>query len=249
MTNKYYFQRSKKIIFFIILFIIAIIFVKHFQLQEIWKNGLTLVENLGIWGSLLYILIYNVATLLFVPGSLLTMKGGCLFGPVWGFIYVLIAAIVGSIWAFILGRYLSRDWVYKKFGKNPKFQAINKAVEKEGWKIVFLTRLSPLFPFNLLNYIFGITNVSLKDYIIGSIGMIPGTIMYVYIGSLATDLSTITMSNYPSNTETQMFQWIIRIIGLIATVALTVYINKIAKQALNKTIETDEQTYVADNHD
>lgn len=95
--------------------------------------------------------------MLFVPGSLLTIKGGCLFGIFWGSVYVLIAATLGAIGAFLLGRYLSRDWVCRKLGKNPKFQAIDRAVAQEGWKIVLLTRLSPVFPFNLLNYAFGVT--------------------------------------------------------------------------------------------
>ncbi len=116
--------------------------------------------------AIAFIAIYNLATLLFVPGSLLTVKGGCLFGIVWGSVYVLIAATLGAIWAFLLGRYLSRDWVCQKIGKNSQFQAIDRAVMQEGWKIVLLTRLSPIFPFNLLNYAFGVTQVSLKDYIL-----------------------------------------------------------------------------------
>jgi uncharacterized membrane protein YdjX (TVP38/TMEM64 family) len=154
----------------------------------------------------------------------------------WGSVCVLIAATLGAIWAFLLGRYLSRDWLRRQIGKNPKFQAIDRAVGKEGWKIVLLTRLSPIFPFNLLNYAFGVTQVSLKDYILGSLGMIPGTVMYVYMGSLASDLAAIDMSNPPTTTETQIIQWVIRIIGLIATIAVTVYMTRLAKKALDQSI-------------
>lgn len=164
------------------------------------------------------------------------MKGGCLFGVFWGSVCVLIAATLGAIWAFLLGRYLSRDWICRKIGKNPKFQAIDRAVGQEGWKIVLLTRLSPIFPFNLLNYAFGVTGVSLKDYILGFLGMIPGTVMYVYIGSLASDLAAIDMSNPPTTTETQILQWGIQIIGAIATIAVMVYTTRLAKKALDRSL-------------
>lgn len=215
---------------------IAIAAAKHFDLQELLQTSLIWVKNLGFIGAIAFIAIYNLATLLFIPGSLLTIKGGCLFGIFWGSVYVLIAAILGATWSFLLGRYLSRDWVCRQIGKNPKFQAIDRAVGKEGWKIVLLTRLSPLFPFNLLNYAFGLTQVSLKDYILGSLGMIPGTVMYVYIGSLASDLTTLPMSNRSTTTETQILQWVIRIIGLIATIAVTVYLTRLAKKALEQSI-------------
>jgi uncharacterized membrane protein YdjX (TVP38/TMEM64 family) len=171
-----------------------------------------------------------------------------LFGIFWGSVYVLIAATLGATWAFLLGRYLSRDWVCRKLGKNPKFQAIDRAVAQEGWKIVLLTRLSPVFPFNLLNYAFGVTQVSLKDYILGSVGMIPATVVYVYIGSLATDLATLNMSNLPTTATTQILQWTIRIMGLIATIAVTIYITLLAKKALDRSIQDEEISNVTTKH-
>jgi uncharacterized membrane protein YdjX (TVP38/TMEM64 family) len=158
--------------------------------------------------------LINLATLLFVPGSLLTVKGGCLFGIVWGSVYVLIAATLGAIWAFLLGRYLSRDWVCRKLAKNPQFQAIDRAVAQEESKIVLLTRLSPVFPFNLLNYAFGVTQVS--------------------------DLATLDMSNLPTTATTQILQWAIRIMGLMATIAVTIYITRLAKKALAQNIQDGE---------
>ena len=140
--------------------------------------------------------------------------------------------------AFLVGRYLARGWISKKIAGNQKFSAIDRAVGNEGLKIVLLTRLSPVFPFNLLNYGLGVTGVSLKDYILGSVGMIPGTIMYVYIGSLAGSIATI-------GGETQadanpIAQWAIRIIGFIATVAVTLYVTKIARKALDESIDTGD---------
>jgi uncharacterized membrane protein YdjX (TVP38/TMEM64 family) len=194
------------------------------------------VEKLGAVGAVVFIFIYNIATLLFVPGSLLTIKGGCLFGLVEGSIYVLIAATLGATWAFLLGRYFSRDWISQAVAKYPKFQAIDRAVAQAGWKIVFLTRLCPIFPFNLLNYGFGVTQISLRDYIIGSVGMLPGTVMYVYIGSLATDIATANLADLSTTPETKMSLWVLRIVGLIATIAMTLYLTRLAKGALNQSI-------------
>ncbi|MGF1675104.1 MAG: TVP38/TMEM64 family protein [Rivularia sp. (in: cyanobacteria)] len=213
---------------------IIIIAAKYFNLQGLLSKSLLWVDSLGWWGPFAFIIIYNVATLLFIPGSLLTLKGGCLFGLCWGCLYVLIAAIIGATFAFLVGRYISRDWVCQQIGKKPKFQAIDKAVAKNGFKIVFLTRLSPIFPFNLLNYAFGVTQVSLKDYILGSIGMIPGTVMYVYMGSL---IGNIAMKNpsIPISSEAQFAQMLLQGVGLIATIFVTIYIAKLAKKALKET--------------
>jgi Uncharacterized conserved protein len=209
-----------------------IIAAKQLNIQGWLQTSITWIESLGSWGAIAFIIIYNIATLLFIPGSLLTLKGGCLFGVVWGSMYVLIAATIGATFAFIIGRYLTRDWVCRQLEKHPKFKAIDQAVAKQGFKIVFLTRLSPIFPFNLLNYAFGITQVSLKDYILGSIGMIPGTVMYVYIGSLATDLAMISTHHQPTTAETEIGKWLIQIIGLTATVLVTIYVTRIAQKGI-----------------
>ncbi len=201
----------------------------HFNPQDLLRNALQWIDSLGIIGGITFIVIYIAATVAFLPGSILTLGAGVVFGVLLGAIYVFIGATLGAIAAFLVGRYLTRSWISKKIEGSPKFVAIDKAVAQEGFKIVLLTRLSPVFPFNLLNYAFGITGVSLKDYALGSIGMIPGTIMYVYIGSLAGDLARIGTENQPT---APAIQWAIRVIGLIATVAVTVYVTRIARQAL-----------------
>ncbi|MFP4414495.1 TVP38/TMEM64 family protein [Coleofasciculus sp.] len=234
--NKYSLNSKLKLVLIGGLVVLLIIATKHFDLRELLQASLLWVDSLGVLAPIVYMIIYNVATLLFIPGSLLTLKGGCLFGLFWGSIYVTIAAMFGAIFAFLIGRYLSRDWVCKQIESNDKFKAINQAVKREGWKIVLLTRLSPIFPFNLLNYLFGVTQVSIKDYVLGSIGMIPATVVYVYIGSLASNLATVNMSNQPTTQETQIAKWVIRIIGLIATIAVTVYITHLAKKALDESV-------------
>jgi uncharacterized membrane protein YdjX (TVP38/TMEM64 family) len=210
------------------------------MLQELLQNALTWVESLGSIAPIAFIVLYNVATVLLIPGSLLTLGSGVLFGLVWGSVYVFFAATLGATLAFWLGRTVARDWVSKKISAYPKFAAIDTAVAKEGFKIVFLTRLSPLFPFNILNYAFGITQVSLKDYVLGSVGMIPGTILYVYIGSLIGSVAQIGMKGATLDPQTQKLQWIAKIIGFIATIAVTVYITRIAKKALNDSISESQ---------
>jgi uncharacterized membrane protein YdjX (TVP38/TMEM64 family) len=235
----------KKSSFFLLSIFIATIFLSNIDFalaqesmsttslnpQKLLQDALQWVDSLGAVGGLAFIGIYIIAAVAFLPGSILTLGAGVIFGIPLGSLYVFIGATLGATAAFLVGRYLARGWITKKISDNKKFTAIDKAVSKEGLKIVLLTRLSPIFPFNLLNYALGITSVSLQDYFIGSVGMIPGTIMYVYIGSLAGNLALIGSPNQPSN---MILQWTIRIIGFIATIAVTVYVTKIAKKALEE---------------
>jgi uncharacterized membrane protein YdjX (TVP38/TMEM64 family) len=197
------------------------------------QNTLQWINSLGSLGGIVFIGIYIIATLAFLPAAILTLGAGVIFGVIWGSLYVFVGATLGAIAAFLVGRYLARGWVKEKISSYKKFANIDKAVSKEGLKIVFLIRLSPLFPFNLLNYALGLTNVSLKDYSLASFGMIPGTIMYVYLGYLAGDLALIGNKNQPDN---MIFHWLIQIIGLISTIAVTVYVTKIAKKSLEEEI-------------
>nr|WP_293109614.1 TVP38/TMEM64 family protein [Okeania sp. SIO2F4] len=231
--------KLKKIGKFILLFIVVTILIitgKYFNLPEVLRNTLIWIESLGFWGPITFIIIYNLATLLLIPGSVLTLGGGVIFGVFRGSIYVFLASTLGATIAFIIGRYISRYRVSQQLSKNLKFNAINQAVVKEGLKIVFLTRLCPLFPFNLLNYAFGVMQVSLKDYIFGSLGMIPGTFMYVYLGSLMGDIALIDTSQQPTNFTIEVTKWMINIVGLLATVLVTIYLTRLAKKALEESI-------------
>lgn len=203
--------------------------IQNFNPQELLRSALKWIESLGYVGGVAFVLVYIVATVAFIPGTALTLGAGVLFGTIFGSLYVFIGATLGAIAAFLIGRYLAREWISKKIEGNQKFAAIDRAVTHSGFKIVLLTRLSPVFPFNLLNYAFAITGVSLRDYAIASVGMLPGTVMYVYIGSLAGDIARIGSENQPTDPS---IQWAIRIIGFIATVAITVYATRIASKAL-----------------
>lgn len=200
-----------------------------FNPQALLRSALEWVNGLGAVGAIAFIVLYILATVAFLPGSILTLGAGVVFGVALGSLYVFIGATLGATAAFLVGRYLARGWVSKKIAGNLKFRIIDEAVGREGFKIVLLTRLSPVFPFNLLNYAYGVTGVSLKDYVLASIGMIPGTIMYVYIGSLAGSIATLGTGAQPPNPGVQ---WAIRIIGFMATVAVTVYVTRVARKAL-----------------
>ena len=139
------------------------------------------VANAGMAGPLLFMLIYALGTVLFLPGSVLTLAGGAIFGPVWGTLYNLSGATLGATLAFLIARYLAADWVERKSGG--KLKQIKNGVEGEGWRFVAFVRLVPLFPFNVLNYALGLTRIRLSHYIIASwICMLPGAIAYTYLG-------------------------------------------------------------------
>ncbi|MBD2664768.1 DedA [Richelia sinica FACHB-800] len=227
--------------------VIALIVSRNWQVLEHANQSILWIQSLGKFAPIVFIFCYNIATILFIPGSIMTLKGGFLFGLFWGSIYVFIAAVLGAICAFLIGRYLSRDWVNKQLEKHPRFQAIDAAVAQAGWKIVLLTRLSPVFPFNLLNYAFGVTQVSLKDYVLGSFGIIPGTLLYVYMGSLVNNISMLDLANESQYSETKIFQLFIKIIGFLATLVVTIYITKIAQKAINTKISNNELATLANS--
>jgi len=211
------------------------------DIQGFLTNALRWIENLGPLAAIVFMAIYMIATVLFVPASILTLGAGVLFGVPLGSLYVFIAASIGASLAFFVGRYIARGWVEKQIEGNATFQAIDEAVAEEGLKIVLLTRLSPIFPFNLLNYAYGLTKVTYKDYVLGTLGILPGTIMFVYVGSLAKNLASLGAQGEQAPGE---LQWAIRIIGFIATVAVTIYVTKIARKALNQKLETQTDSSV-----
>ena len=226
------------VLFFSIALLLALLIVatRSAYVQDVLRTLLMRIEDLGWWGPVAFVATYNLATVLFVPGSVLTVGGGAIFGLWWGSVYVFAASTLGAVFAFAIGRYLCRDRVVKYMESHPKFKALDRAVSQQGLKIVFLTRLCPLFPFNLLNYALGITQVSLKDYVLGSFGMIPGTIMYVYSGSLVGEVAAIGRETVYASPQDSAVKWLINIISFLATVAVTVYITRIASKALEESI-------------
>jgi len=187
------------------------------------------VNSLGVWGPVIFILGYAVATVAFAPGSLLTLTAGAVFGLGKGVLYVFVAAVLGSSAAFLVSRHLARAVIEQRVAGNPRFAAIDRAVSAQGRKIVFLLRLSPVFPFNLLNYVLGLTNVRFVDYLVASIGMIPGTLLYVYYGKLAGDIAALTGG---AAVEKGAAYYVVLVLGLAATVLVTTLVTRTARRAL-----------------
>lgn len=211
--------------------VVALVLAARFlHVQDLLKEALDWLGGLGPWGAVLFIGLYIVATVLFVPGSALTLGAGAIFGVVWGAVYVSIGSTLGATGAFLVGRYLARNAIARKIEGNERFAAIDRAVAQEGWKIVGLTRLSPAFPFTLLNYAFGLTQVKLSHYVLASwAGMLPGTVMYVYLGSLAR---AATGARDRSGGE-----WLLYAVGLGATIGVTILITRLARKALSRKVE------------
>ena len=218
-----------KLIAAVILILALLIAARFFNLQQVFRDVLDRISQLGLIGLMIFIVIYILACVLMLPGAILTLGAGVIFGVITGSVVVSIGSTIGAVFAFLIGRYLARDWVAGKITANEKFRAVDEAVAREGWKIVLLTRLSPVFPFNLLNYSFGLTKVRLSHYTFASwVGMIPGTIMYVYIGSLAGDLASVGVGERTSTPG----EWMLYAVGLLATIAVTVYVTRLARKAL-----------------
>ncbi len=199
--------------------------VKYFHVQDLLKEALDWIGRLGPWGPVIFVGLYVVATVFFVPGSVLTLGAGAVFGVVLGSVCVSISATLGATAAFLVGRYLAREAIARKIERNATFATIDRAVADEGWKIVLLTRLSPVFPFTLLNYAFGLTRVKLSHYVLASwIGMMPGTVMYVYLGSL--------VNVGAGHRQRTTWEWVLYGVGLLATIAVTVLVTRLARKAL-----------------
>lgn len=189
------------------------------------------VDGLGVLGPVVFVLGYVLATIAFVPGSLLTLSAGAIFGLGAGVAYVFVGASIGATAAFLVSRYVARSAVEARLAGNERFTRIDRAVAGQGLRIVTLLRLSPVFPFNLLNYALGLTRVSLRDYVIACLGMLPGTLLYVYYGKLAGDVAALAGGAAP---ERGAGYYGVLTLGLVATIAVTAIITRTARRALQE---------------
>jgi uncharacterized membrane protein YdjX (TVP38/TMEM64 family) len=204
--------------------------------REALPRALAWVQTLGPWGPVALAALYVVACVLLVPGSVLTLGAGFLFGIPVGAVTVSVGSTLGAAAAFLVGRTLARPWVERKVAGNPKFHAIDRAVRAQGFKVVLLVRLSPVFPFNLMNYAFGLTGVRFRDYFLASwVGMLPGVFLYVYLGSAVRNLAELTGGQVEGGSAQKVFLFA----GLAATVVATVFITRVARRALDRAIPQD----------
>ncbi|MHC4992488.1 MAG: VTT domain-containing protein, partial [Planctomycetota bacterium] len=185
------------------------------------------IDDLGVLGPVVFALIYIVATVLFLPGLILTLASGALFGLVTGTIAVSLGSTIGAACAFLIARYFAREKVAEIAGQRPKFNAIDRAIGEGGWKIVAMLRLSPAIPFNLQNYLYGLTPIRFWPYVLTSwIAMLPGTFMYVYIGHLTGAVAG------GGQRERTLGEWVLLGVGLLATIVVSYYITALARQKL-----------------
>ncbi len=194
------------------------------------------MQGAGTAGALAYIALYAVSTVLMLPGSILTLGAGFVYGPVGGFVVVTLGANLGAAAAFLLGRTLMRSTVEGWVEGRPRFAALDKAMGDEGLKLVTLIRLSPIFPFNLINYGLGLTRLTLWEYVLGGvIGMAPGIALFVYLGSTVSEVGQLLSGGGDAGSAGQAVYWL----GLVATIAVTVVVTRSARRALEAQIDQE----------
>ena len=215
---------------------VGLFFVLSFFLpyERVFIALTVFVEEHRAIARILYFAVYVVAVVLIVPGSILTLLGGFLFGVVEGFVLVSISSVTGACLAFTIGRYFARQWVEERTQSFERWVEFDHADAIRGFYVVLLTRLSPVFPFNLLNYFLGLTKIRFIHYLLASwLGMAPATLLYVYLGSIALSAADVLLGG-GSNT---MGQNTLIVLGLIATVALVVVLARLASATLKKEIQ------------
>jgi uncharacterized membrane protein YdjX (TVP38/TMEM64 family) len=202
-----------------------------------WVKGFTdWIRHLGVAGALIFIGVYALAAVLFLPGAIFTIAAGLVYGIARGTAVALTGATLGAGLAFLAARYLVRGRIEEFARKNRKFGAIDDAIGDEGWKIVGLLRLSPLIPFNVSNYFYGLTSIGFWPYLLAScLGMLPGTLLYAYLGALGqAGLDSGKKGHSP-------LEWTFLGSGLLATIAVTVFVSRVAKKALQKSGTTKKK--------
>jgi uncharacterized membrane protein YdjX (TVP38/TMEM64 family) len=187
------------------------------------------IHGLGALAPVAFVLVYSVAVVALIPASLLTIAAGAVFGLVAGVFYALTGAVLGSTAAFLLGRHTFRHLVARRLASMPRFAAVERAVSAKGRRIVFFLRLSPVVPFNFLNYLLGLTTISLTDFLIASVGMIPGTIVYAYGGKVTGE--ALALAGEAQMTKNTSY-YVLLVAGLAATIAATTLVTRTARRAL-----------------
>jgi uncharacterized membrane protein YdjX (TVP38/TMEM64 family) len=193
-------------------------------MTEVFEHALAAFEGMGVAGYALFAVVYVLGALLLLPEAILTMLAGALLGTLWGSLFAWACALAGSFAAFLIARLALRERIEKRVEKSKWLRAVNRALPKEGWKVVALARLSPLVPFGLQNYLFGVTKVRRRDYLVATaLAIIPGTVVYAFIG--ATGRALLAGGS--------ALKWTMLAVGILATIILSVLLGRIAKKRLN----------------
>jgi len=192
-----------------------------------WQRWLPVLQS--PLGAVAFVPLYALWVTLLLPGVWASMLAGALYGPWWGSLVVFVGACLGAEAAFLLGRTWLREWARRRLSAVPKLQAVEQAVSREGLKLVLLTRLSPAFPFSLLNFAYGLSEVSWRDYSIGLVAILPGTVLFCGLGALAGDVARF---GEVLSGQADAGTWALRIVGLLATVASVWLAGRAAQRAL-----------------
>ena len=213
-----------------------LIFLRGLPVDQAVEKLKGVIAGYGPWGYVVFGAIYVVAAVLLIPGSALTVAAGAIFGLGWGFVTVAISATVAAAVAFLIARYLARSRVERMAKDSKKFGAVDKAIEEGGWKVVAMLRLSPVIPYSAANYLFGLTPVPFWRYVLASFfAMMPGTLLYVYIGTLATAAAG-------GGKKGGVWTYVFYGVGLLATVAVTVYLTHLARKKLKEQTDVEKKS-------
>ena len=221
----------------LIVIVFALFLAMQFlPVQEWLRNFNAWVAHMGVAGIFIFIGVYAVATVLLAPGSVLTIGAGFAFGLWKGFLAVSAGSTLGAALAFLVARFIARRRVEAVAKGNDTFRRIDNAIGKQGAKLIFLLRLSPVIPFNVSNYFYGLTAVKFWPYVLANwIGMMPGTLLYVYIGT-ASQAAVAAAAGGEAIKHGWQY-WTFLSIGLAATIVVTIWVTKIARDALQKTAD------------
>lgn len=203
------------------------------ELRQLALELIELSQSAGPLGAALFGLGYVGSTVLLLPGSVLTLGAGYAWGPLWGVALVSPVSVAAATASFLLGRTFGRGWAERRLGKDPRIAAIDRAIGEDGFKLVLLLRLSPLFPFNLLNYALALTRVRLRDYVLASaLGMFPATVLFVYLGSLASSGAQLLSGAPTAGPAGSVLYWA----GLAATLLVVVVVTRSSRRALARVL-------------
>jgi uncharacterized membrane protein YdjX (TVP38/TMEM64 family) len=224
---------------FVVLLVLIVAAVLLLPIGDLVSALFAWLGRIGPWGPVLLVLLYVPACGLALPVWPLTMGAGFLFGLTMGFSAALLGGTLGACAAFLVSRGLARGAIEAKVSASPSFRAIDRAVASEGFKLVFLLRLSPAIPYNVLNFLLGVTGVSLRAYALASlVGMMPGALMYVYFGTAMKSAADL----YSGRARAGWANFAVLLMGLLATVVVTVLLARMASRAVSAAAKASDET-------
>jgi uncharacterized membrane protein YdjX (TVP38/TMEM64 family) len=225
---------ASRLIALLVIVIALFLAMKFLPVKEWLRSFNDWVSQMGTAGILIFIVVYAVAAVLLAPGAILTIGAGFAFGLWKGFLAVSAGATLGASLAFLVARFIARDKIEEMAQRNDKFRKIDSAIGQQGAKLIFLLRLSPVIPFNLSNYFYGLTGVKFWPYVVASwIGMMPGTFLFVYIGTAGK--AAVAAAAGGEAVKHGWQYWMFVNIGLVATIIVTIWVTKTARDALKQT--------------